>query len=44
MDELGLGDFKAWVAIQIMSNPAKGPPLYWHQDCARWDDPLSLSP
>jgi ectoine hydroxylase-related dioxygenase (phytanoyl-CoA dioxygenase family) len=44
MDELGLGDFKAGGAFQIISKPAAGPPLYWHQDWARWDDPLSLSP
>lgn len=44
MDELGLGDFKAGGAFQIISKPKNGPPLYWHQDWARWDDPLSLSP
>lgn len=44
MSELGLEDFKAGGAFQIISKPAGGPPLYWHQDWARWDDPLSMSP
>lgn len=44
MDELGLGDFKSGGAFQIISKPRGAPPLYWHQDWARWDDPLSLSP
>ena len=30
--------------FQIISKPPKGPALYWHQDWARWDDPISMSP
>lgn len=44
MDALGLGDFKSGGTYQIISKPAGAPPLYWHQDWARWDDPISMSP
>ncbi len=41
---LGLGDFRSIGHFQIISKPPGGPPLYWHQDWMRWDDPISLSP
>ena len=41
---MGLGDFKSGGTFQIISKPAEAPALYWHQDWARWDDPMSLSP
>ena len=44
LHDLGLGDFVAGGAYQIISKPPNSPALYWHQDWARWDDPLSLSP
>lgn len=44
MDALSLGDLKAGGAFQIISKPAGAPALYWHQDWARWDDPISMSP
>jgi len=44
MAALGLGDFRSGGTFQIISKPPGGPPLYWHQDWARWDDPISLSP
>jgi len=44
MDELGFGDFKTSESIIILTKEAGGPPLYWHQDWMRWNDPLSLSP
>ena len=44
LHELELFDFKSGGAFQIISKPPKSPALYWHQDWARWDDPLSLSP
>ncbi len=44
LQEMGLGDFKSGGAFQIISKPPGAPALYWHQDWARWDDPLSMSP
>jgi ectoine hydroxylase-related dioxygenase (phytanoyl-CoA dioxygenase family) len=41
---LQLGDLKSGGVFQIISKPPGAPPLYWHQDWARWDDPISLSP
>ena len=44
MGALGLDDFRSGGAFQIISKPAGAPALYWHQDWARWDDPISMSP
>ena len=44
MKDIGIGDFVAGGAFQIISKPANSPALYWHQDWGRWDDPLSMSP
>ncbi|MDE0422388.1 MAG: phytanoyl-CoA dioxygenase family protein [Gammaproteobacteria bacterium] len=44
MAALGLDDFRSGGTFQIISKPAGAPALYWHQDWARWDDPISKSP
>lgn len=44
MAALGLADFRSGGVFQIISKPAGAPALYWHQDWARWDDPISMSP
>ena len=44
MDAMGLDDFKSGGTFQIISKPPGAPALYWHQDWARWDDPISMSP
>lgn len=44
MAALGLADLRSGGAFQIISKPPGAPALYWHQDWARWDDPISLSP
>ncbi len=44
MEAMGLNDFTASGTIIILSKPAGGPPLYWHQDWMNWNDPISLAP
>ena len=44
MNALGLSDLRSGGTFQIISKPPKAPALYWHQDWARWDDPLSMAP
>ena len=44
MAELKLADFRSQGIYQIISKSASAPALYWHQDWARWNDPISLSP
>lgn len=44
MDALNIGDLKSGGVFQIISKPPNAPALYWHQDWARWNDPISLSP
>ena len=44
LEELGLGDFKSSGGFIILSKPAGGPPLYWHQDWMAWNDPISTAP
>ena len=44
MDALQLTDLFSGGTFQIISKPPKAPALYWHQDWARWDDPLSMAP
>lgn len=44
LSELGMADFKSGGVFQIISKPPRAPALYWHQDWARWDDPISMSP
>ena len=44
LEQLGFGDFAASGGIIILTKEPGGPPLYWHQDWMRWNDPLSCSP
>ena len=44
MHTLGLTDFKSHGGFILLSKPANGPPLYWHQDWMNWNDPISLAP
>ena len=44
MAALGIADLRSGGAFQIISKPPGAPALYWHQDWARWDDPISVSP
>lgn len=44
MSALGISDLKSGGVFQIISKPPGAPALYWHQDWARWDDPISMSP
>lgn len=44
MAALGIADHASGGTFQIISKPPGAPALYWHQDWARWDDPISLSP
>ena len=32
-----------WLSAYLLSKPAFGPPLYWHQDWAAWDAPDSAA-
>ena len=41
---MGLGDFTSHGSYIILSKPAGGPPLYWHQDWMDWNDPISVAP
>jgi len=43
LDRMGLKDIKFWKAV-IISKPPGGPRLYWHQDWASWEDPISVTP
>ena len=44
LKSLGLGDFTSHGGFIILSKPAGGPPLYWHQDWMKWNDPISCAP
>lgn len=44
LNHLGFGDFAASGGIIILTKEPGGPPLYWHQDWMRWNDPLSTTP
>ena len=44
LTKLGFDDFQSAGSIIILTKEAKGPPLYWHQDWMRWNDPLSTTP
>ena len=41
--ELGASDPR-WTGGYLISKPAGGPPLFWHQDWWAWDDPVSYQP
>jgi hypothetical protein len=42
--EIGLEDQRADDSVLILSKPAHGPALYWHQDWMQWDSPASATP
>ncbi len=44
LNDMGLTDFTPSGIVIILSKPAGGPPLYWHQDWMAWNDPISLAP
>ena len=44
LEALKLDDHRSGGTFQIISKPPHGAPLYWHQDWARWNDPVSMSP
>jgi hypothetical protein len=41
---LGLEDRSSDETAIILSKPAGGPALYWHQDWMQWDSPASATP
>lgn len=43
LHELGYAHPK-WQSAYLLSKPPHGPPLYWHQDWAAWDEPVSADP
>ena len=43
-DELGLEGLAAHDNIILLSKPAYGPPLYWHQDYMNWNSPAAATP
>ncbi len=44
LDALGFGDFAPMEGMLVLTKPARGPALYWHQDWMMWNDPLSCTP
>lgn len=42
--ELGLENLRPDDVIILLSKPAYGPPLYWHQDFMNWNHPEATSP
>ena len=44
LESLGFGDFVSAGGIIILTKDPGEPPLYWHQDWMRWNDPYSSSP
>ena len=44
LEQIGFGDFVSSGGIIILTKESGGPPLYWHQDWMRWNDPLSCAP
>ena len=44
LEALGFGDFAAGEGLLVLTKPARGPALYWHQDWMQWNDPLSCTP
>lgn len=44
LQAMGLGDFESAGQFFVLSKPPGGPPLYWHQDWADWNDPISAAP
>ncbi|MDE0297667.1 MAG: phytanoyl-CoA dioxygenase family protein [Candidatus Poribacteria bacterium] len=44
LEQLGFGDFISSGGVIILTKDPGEPPLYWHQDWMRWNDPISCSP
>ena len=44
LEKLGFGDFESNGGVIILTKDPGEPPLYWHQDWMRWNDPISCSP
>ena len=44
LERLGFGDFESNGGVIILTKDPGEPPLYWHQDWTRWNDPISCSP
>ena len=42
--EIGLENLHSDEVLIILSKPAHGPPLYWHQDFMQWDSPRAATP
>ncbi|MGB0605377.1 MAG: phytanoyl-CoA dioxygenase family protein, partial [Candidatus Latescibacterota bacterium] len=42
--ELGLENLQPRDNIILLSKPAYGPPLYWHQDFMNWNHPEAAAP
>ena len=43
LDAVGCTDKRFWSGY-VLSKPAGGPPLYWHNDWQFWDDAISAEP
>jgi len=43
LEAVGCADRKFWSGY-VLSKPAGGPPLYWHNDWQFWEDPVSADP
>lgn len=41
---IGLEHLRAHDSIILLSKPAFGPPLYWHQDYMNWNSPAAATP
>ena len=41
---IGLEDLRAHESVILLSKPAFGPPLYWHQDYMNWNSPAAATP
>ena len=44
LEELGFGDFESTGGIIILTKDPGEPALYWHQDWADWENPISVTP
>lgn len=42
--QMGLEGLKSSGGIIVLSKPAYGPPLYWHQDFMDWNSPIAATP
>lgn len=41
---IGMEDLRAHDVVILLSKPAFGPPLYWHQDYMNWNSPAAATP